>query len=92
MRALRGSQFIEAYGLLSPAWKEQLAYPTFESGYINTQVLAFEIGRVETLDPRRIRLRAELKVKEGGSEKLYTAIYIAILTSEGWRLDGGTFK
>ena len=92
LRALRSSQFVEAYSLLSPAWKEQLAYPTFENGYLTTQVLAYEIGRVETLDARRIRLRAELKVKEGGSEKLYQAVYIAILTRDGWRLDGGTFK
>ena len=33
-----------------------------------------------------------LKVEEGGREKLYSAVYIAVLTPEGWRLDGGTFK
>ena len=92
LRALKGSEFVEAYGLLSPAWKEQLTYPTFESGYLNTRVLAYEIGKVETLDARRIRLRADLKVEEKGKEKLYSAVYIAVLTSKGWRLDGGTFK
>ena len=90
--ALRRSQFVEAYALLSPAWKEQLSYPTFEGGYLNTKVVAYEIGKVETLDPQRIRLRADLKVEEGGREKLYSAVYIAVLTPEGWRLDGGTFK
>lgn len=92
LRALRNSQLVEAYGLLSPAWKETLTYPTFESGYLSTKVLAYEIGRVETLDPQRIRLRADLKVEERGQEKIYSAVYIAVLTSEGWRLDGGTFK
>ena len=92
LRALRNSQLVEAYALLSPAWKETLTYPTFESGYLSTRVLAYEIGRVETLDPQRIRLRADLKVEERGQEKIYSAVYIAVLTSEGWRLDGGTFK
>ena len=92
LNALRRSQFVEAYALLSPAWKEQLSYPTFEGGYLNTKVVAYEIGKVETLDPQRIRLRADLKVEEGGREKLYSAVYIAVLTPEGWRLDGGTFK
>lgn len=89
LSALSRSQFVDAYALLSPAWKEQLSYPTFEQGYLSTRVLAYEIGKVETLDPQRIRLRADLKVLEGGREKIYSAVYIAILTSEGWRLDGG---
>jgi hypothetical protein len=92
LSALRRAQFVEAYGLLSPAWKEQLSYPTFETGYLNTRVIAYEIGKVETLDPQRIRLRADLKVEEGGYEKIYSAVYIAVLTPEGWRLDGGTFQ
>ena len=92
LNALRRAQFVEAYGLLSPAWKEQLSYPTFETGYLNTKVLAYEIGKVETLDPQRIRLRADLKVEEGGVEKIYSAVYIAVLTADGWRLDGGTFQ
>lgn len=92
LSALRQAQFVEAYALLSPAWKSELSYPTFESGYLNTKVLAYDIGKVETLDPQRIRLRADLKVEEGGREKLYSAVYIAVLTPEGWRLDGGTFK
>lgn len=92
LRALRESRFTEAYGLLSPAWKEQLSFKTFESGYQATKVLAYDIGKVETLDTRRIRLRADLKVQEQGKERLYQAIYIAILTHDGWKLDGGTFK
>ncbi len=92
LAALRRSSFKEAYGLLSPAWKEQLSYQTFENGYSSTKVQAYEIGKVETLDPRRIRLRADLKVREHGRDKLYSAVYIAVLTSDGWRLDGGTFK
>lgn len=92
LRSLRASRFAEAYGLLSPAWKDQLSFPTFESGYTATKILAYEIGKVETLDPRRIRLRAELKVEEKGQEKIYSAVYIAVLTKKGWRLDGGTFK
>jgi hypothetical protein len=92
LKALSRSEFVEAYALLSPAWKEQLSYRTFESGYLATKVVAFEIGKVETLEPRRIRLRADLKVQEKGQEKLYSAVYIAVLTSDGWRLDGGTFR
>lgn len=92
LRALRESKFTEAYALLSPAWKEQLSFKTFESGYLSTKVLAYDIGKVETLDPRRIRLRADLKVEEQKREKLYQAVYIAVLTNDGWRLDGGTFK
>lgn len=92
LTALQQAQFVEAYALLSPAWKSELSYPTFESGYLSTRVLAFDIGKVETLDAQRIRLRADLKVEEGGREKLYSAVYIAVLTPEGWRLDGGTFK
>ena len=92
LSALRQAQFVEAYALLSPAWKEELSFPTFESGYLNTKVVAYEIGKVETLDPQRIRLRADLKVQEGGREKIYSAVYIAVLTPEGWRLDGGTFQ
>lgn len=92
LRALRNSDFTGAYELLSPAWKEQLTFRTFESGYTSTKVLAYEIGKVETLDPRRIRLRADLKVEEQGQEKLYSAVYIAVLTKQGWRLDGGTFQ
>lgn len=92
LRALQESRFSDAYALLSPAWKEQLSYSTFQNGYTATKVLAYEIGKVETLDAQRIRLRADLKVKERGKEKLYQAVYIAVLTHEGWRLDGGTFK
>lgn len=92
LNALKDSQFVEAYGLLSPAWRQQLSFKTFESGYLQTKVLAFEIGKVETLDRRRIRLRADLKVEERGQQRLYSAVYIAVLTKDGWRLDGGTFK
>lgn len=92
LRALRESRFTEAYEFLSPAWREQLSFKTFESGYQVTKVLAYDIGKVETLDPRRIRLRADLKVQEQGKERLYQAVYIAVLTHDGWKLDGGTFK
>lgn len=92
LTALRDSEFVGAYAMLSPAWKSQLSFNTFENGYTQTKVLAYDISKVETLDARRIRLRAELKVREQGRERLYTAIYIAVLTPEGWRLDGGTFK
>jgi hypothetical protein len=92
LSALSQAQFVEAYALLSPAWKEQLSYPRFETGYLNTRVLAYQIGKVETLDPQRIRLRADLKMEEDGAEKIYSAVYVAVLTPEGWRLDAGTFQ
>ena len=92
LSALQDSKFVDAYALLSPAWKKQLSFNTFENGYSATKVIAYDIGKVETLDARRIRLRAELKVQEQGKERLYSAVYIAVLTPDGWRLDGGTFK
>lgn len=89
---LRRSQFVEAYTLLSPAWKEQLSFPTFQEGYTATRIVDYDIGKVESLSNQRIRLRAELKVQERGRERIYSAVYIAILTPDGWRLDGGTFR
>lgn len=91
LRAIQSSRLVDAYNLLSPSWKAELSYPTFEKGYLNTEVIAYEIGKVETLDPQRIRLRADVKTRENGREKLNSAVYVAILTSDGWRLDGGTY-
>ena len=92
LKALIEKDFPNAYGLLSEQWRKELSYKTFERGYQSTTVKAYEIGRAETIDSRHIRLRAELEVQEASKKKVYQAVYLAVLTRDGWRLDAGEFR
>lgn len=92
LKALAAQDFVSAYGLLSDQWRKELSYETFERGYLSATVKSYEVGRAETIDSRHVRIRAELEVQESGQKKVYQAVYLAVLSGEGWRLDGGTFR
>jgi hypothetical protein len=92
LKALQDQDYRAAYDLLSSEWQAQLAYETFESGYRTTRISAYQIGKAETLDPRNVRIKAELEVEEGGQRKTLEAVYLAVLSSRGWRLDGSEYR
>ena len=92
LKALQDQDFKAAYELLSPEWRQELAYESFEAGYQTTRVSSYEIGRAETVDPRHVRIKAEIEVEEDGKRKILEALYLAVLSPQGWRLDGGTFR
>lgn len=92
LKALQQQNFRVAYDLLSPEWRQELAFDDFEAGYLTTKVSSYEIGKAETIDQRQVRIQAELEVQEGGQRKMLQALYLAVLSSQGWRLDGSTFQ
>ncbi len=92
LKSLKSEDFRAAYDLLSPEWREELSYSTFEGGYRSTRVTAYSIGKAETVDQRHVRIKAEIEVEENGRRKVLEALYLAVLSSQGWRLDGGTFR
>lgn len=92
LKALQDQDFRAAYDLLSPEWRAELAYEDFEAGYRTTRITTYEIGQAETVDQSHVRIRAELEVEEGGQRKLLEALYLAVLSPQGWRLDGSTYR
>ena len=92
LKALQDGDYRNAYEMLSPEWKTELAYPDFENGYRTTKVTSYEIGKAETVDQRHVRIKAELEVEEGGKKKVLEALYLAVLSPQGWRLDGSTYR
>lgn len=92
LKALQDGDYRNAYEMLSPEWKAELAYPDFENGYRTTKVTSYEIGKAETVDQRHVRIKAELEVEEGGKKKILEALYLAVLSPQGWRLDGSTYR
>ncbi len=91
-RALQEGEFSRAYQYLSPEWQSELPMESFEKGYRSTPVTAFRVGRAETIDAHKIRIRAQVQVEESGQERQYQAIYLMVLTRDGWKLDGGDFR
>lgn len=92
LKALQDGDFRGAYELLSPEWRAELPYEDFEAGYRTTKVSSYDIGKAETVDPRHVRIKAELEVEEGGERKVLEALYLAVLSPQGWRLDGSTYR
>lgn len=92
LKALQDGDFRGAYELLSPEWRAELPYEQFEAGYRTTKVSSYDIGQAETVDPRHVRIKAELEVEEGGQRKVLEALYLAVLSPQGWRLDGSTYR
>lgn len=92
LKALQDQDYRAAYDMLSAEWRAQLAYETFEAGYRTTTISGYDIGKAETLDPRHVRIRAELEVEEGGQRKALQAVYLAVLSAQGWRLDGSEYR
>lgn len=89
--ALKGRDYKLAYYQLSKGWQADLPYDSFEGGYSETVVESYDLGRAEVIDKTHIRIHAELSVTEKGQKKEYKANYLLVLTSEGWKLDGGAF-
>lgn len=92
LKALQDQDFRAAYDLLSPEWRSELPFEDFEAGYRTTKVSTYEIGKAETVDQRHVRIKAELEVEEGGNRKILEALYLAVLSPQGWRLDGSTYR
>lgn len=92
LTAIQESNFRAAYDLLSPAWRKELPFESFEKGYSLTRVIGYEIGKAETVKPMQVKIRADIRVDENGKIRRLRAAYVAVLTSNGWRLDEGTFE
>ena len=92
LKALQDQEFRVAYDLLSPEWRSELSFESFQAGYATTQVTAYEIGKAETVDQSHVRIKAEIEVEENGERKILEALYLAVLSPQGWRLDGGSFR
>lgn len=92
LEALREQDYRAAYDLLSPEWRAELAFEDFEAGYRTTAVREYKIGEAETVDQRHVRIKAQVEVEEGGQKKALDALYLAVLSPQGWRLDGSTYR
>ncbi len=92
LEALQDGDMQAAYDLLSPEWRSELSYESFQSGYRTTRVTSFSIGKAETVDQRHVKIKAQIQVEEAGKRKTLEALYLAVLSAQGWRLDGGTFR
>jgi hypothetical protein len=92
LKALQDQDFRTAYDLLSPEWRAELPFEDFEAGYQTTRVSSYSMGKAETVDQRHVRIKAELEVEEGGQRKILEALYLAVLSPQGWRLDGSTYR
>jgi hypothetical protein len=92
LKALQDGDYHGAYELLSPEWRNELSYDSFETGYQTTRVSSYDIGKAETVDRQHVRIKAEIEVEENGQKKILQALYLAVLSPQGWRLDGGTFR
>jgi hypothetical protein len=92
LKALQDQDYRAAYDMLSAEWRAELAFQDFEAGYRTTRITSYEIGKAETVDQRHVRIKAELEVEEGGQHKILEALYLAVLSPQGWRLDGSTYR
>ncbi len=92
LKALQDQDYRAAYDMLSPEWRQELAFEDFQAGYQTTSVLTYDIGQAETVDARHVRIKAEVEVEEGGQKKILEALYLAVLSPQGWRLDGSTYR
>lgn len=92
LEALQDGDMRAAYDLLSPEWRSELSYESFQAGYRTTRLTAFSIGNAETVDQRHVKIKARIEVEEAGKRKTLEALYLAVLSPQGWRLDGGTFR
>ncbi len=92
LEALQAGDLRAAYDLLSPEWRNELSFEAFEAGYRTTHVASFEIGKAKTVNQRRVEIKARIGVEEAGQVKNLEALYQAVLSPQGWRLDGGTFR
>ena len=92
LEALQDGDMQAAYDLLSPEWRSELSYESFQAGYRTTRLTAFSIGNAETVDQRHVKIKAQIEVEEAGKRKSLEALYLAVLSPQGWRLDGGTFR
>lgn len=89
--ALKSKNLRSAYDLLSSEWQQELSFASFQQGYQTTQVLSFQLGQAQTIDPSHVRIKAEVQVTESGKTRTLQADYLAVLSPQGWRLDGGEF-
>lgn len=92
LEALQSGDLQAAYDCLSPEWRSELSYRSFQAGYQTTRVTGFSIGEAETVDQRHVKIKARIEVEEKGNSKTLEALYLAVLSPQGWRLDGGTFR
>lgn len=92
LEALQSGELQSAYDCLSPEWRTELSYQSFQAGYQTTRVTGFSIGEAETVDQRHVKIKARIEVEEMGNRKTLEALYLAVLSPQGWRLDGGTFR
>ncbi len=92
LEALESGDHQAAYDLLSPEWRTELSYDSFQAGYQTTRVTGYSIGEAETVDQRHVKIKARIEVEESGKRKTLEALYLAVLSAQGWRLDGGTFR
>ncbi len=92
LEALQSGDLRAAYDLLSQEWRNELSFESFQAGYQTTRVVSFEIGKAQTVNQRRVEIKAKIGVEEAGQMKNLEALYQAVLSPQGWRLDGGTFR
>lgn len=92
LEAIDGRAYQAAYSLLSPGWRKELPYSTFEQGFAPTDSIRFNIKEAVPLGQDRVQLEVGLEVVENGNPRRYSGTYVAVKTAEGWRLDSGSLR
>ena len=64
LEALESGDHQAAYDLLSPEWRTELSYDSFQAGYQTTRVTGYSIGEAETVDQRHVKIKARIEVEE----------------------------
>ena len=90
--SLNKRDYQAAYDALSSDWQKDLAFDDFRNGYSSTKNARCQVKGIQSLKDGRYRLEFALEVTEDGKKKRYRGNYIAVHSSDGWRLDEGDIR
>lgn len=91
-RSVNGGAFTAAYNRLSSAWRNELGYDQFVSGYAATEQVMCELVNVERLSETRARVQVRLQVQENGAVATYAGHYDLVQEGRAWRIDRGSLR
>lgn len=91
-RSVNGGAFTAAYNRLSSAWRSELGYEAFVSGYARTEQVMCELVNVERLSKSRARVEVRLQVLEDGAVASYAGHYDLVQEGRSWRIDRGNLR
>lgn len=81
-------KYEDAYDALSPEWQSAVSMEKFREGYLNTGNVRCSVKSVRSVKGG-YAVDIGVEATESGKKHYYKAVYTAISTSKGWKLDSG---